>query len=105
MMRSPLGRRLVAGRFMRGLYGAVKAATFGWIFLIQPGPQLDPALWAAMSGRLQTVSACLVGASVALCLLRGLPVVIEFVIRAGIMARPLTTRRPARLESPSTRAV
>ena len=47
MMRSPWGRFLVAGRFMRALYGTAKAVTFGWVLLLQPVPQLEPSLWAA----------------------------------------------------------
>lgn len=80
MMRSPLGRFLVASRFMRALYGTVKALAFGWVLLIQPVPQLDPALWAAWAETFAVVTTVLVGASVALCLLRGLPVVVEFVV-------------------------
>jgi CDP-diacylglycerol--glycerol-3-phosphate 3-phosphatidyltransferase len=33
MMRSPVGRFLVAGRFMRGFYGTIKAVAFAWILL------------------------------------------------------------------------
>lgn len=99
MMRSPLGRQLVAGRFMRGLYGALKAVTFGWIFLLQPWPRLDPALWALWSGALERVTAGLVMATVVVCLLRGLPVVVEFAMSAEIAVRPLGSRRSPRLKS------
>lgn len=87
MMRSGSGRFLVAGRFMRGLYGAVKAATFAWVLLLQPLPALDPAFWAIWSGRLDLVTVALVWASVLLCLLRGLPVVIEFAIEQRVFAK------------------
>src|SRR5690606_40605745 len=33
-MQSRIGAFLVASRFMRGLYGTLKAVTFGWLFLI-----------------------------------------------------------------------
>ena len=36
MMRSRLGRQLVAGRFMRAFYGTLKAVTFAWILFLQP---------------------------------------------------------------------
>lgn len=80
MVRSPAGRFLVASRFMRALYGTAKALTFGWVLLIQPLPRLDPALWTAWSGDFAMITTILVVSSVALCLLRGLPVVIEFVV-------------------------
>jgi CDP-diacylglycerol--glycerol-3-phosphate 3-phosphatidyltransferase len=87
MMRSPWGRFLVAGRFMRALYGTVKALTFGWVLLLQPLPLLDPPLWAAWSDIFGLVTLTLVAASVALCILRGLPVVIEFVIDQKVFGR------------------
>src|SRR3546814_12961648 len=70
MMQSPLGRFLVAGRFMRGFYGALKAVTFGWVLLFQPWQALDPAWWPAWSGTVATVTAELVYASVLVCLVR-----------------------------------
>ncbi len=83
MMRSPWGRLLVAGRFMRGFYGGLKAVAFGWIFLIQPWPALYPELWAHWSAILETVTSVLVYASVAVCLVRGAPVVAEFLAANG----------------------
>lgn len=92
MMRSRLGRFLVAGRFMRGFYGALKAVTFGWIFLIQPWPLLDPRSWAAWSGAATVVTLILVYASTAVCILRGVPVIAEFVMTSdafrGAFRRP-----------------
>ncbi len=78
MLRSPWGRFLVAGRFMRGLYGAVKAVAFGWILLLQPWPALFPELWARWGESLQAVTDALILLAVALCLLRAAPVVAEF---------------------------
>ena len=87
MMRSSWGRFLVAGRFMRALYGTVKAATFGWVLLLQPLPALVPETWAAWSAGLGLVTDILVFASVALCLARGLPVVIEFVVAQRVFGK------------------
>ncbi len=87
MMRSPWGRFLVAGRFMRGFYGALKAVTFGWVFMIQPWPELLPAFWASWAPLLEAVAMGLVYASVALCLLRGIPVVVEFTMEQRIFGR------------------
>lgn len=106
MMRSRWGRFLVAGRFMRGLYGTVKAITFAWVLLMQPWPKLYPAMWIERAGTIDAITTFLVLLSVALCLVRGIPVVAEFVltsdamrsaIRPGKSARPRLriTSRPA----------
>lgn len=78
MMRSRIGRFLVSGRFMRGFYGTVKALAFGWLLAFQPVPALWPAFWAQWGGLLESVGLGLVMVSVATCLLRGVPVVVEF---------------------------
>lgn len=78
MMRSRTGRFLVAGRFMRGLYGTVKATAFAWILLIQPAPRLWPEVWAEWSAIMVIVTHLLVYAAAVLCLVRGVPVIIEF---------------------------
>jgi CDP-diacylglycerol--glycerol-3-phosphate 3-phosphatidyltransferase len=92
MMQSRWGRILVAGRWMRGFYGALKAATFGWIFLVQPWPRLAPELWSAWADTVEAVTAVLIAASVAVCLVRGAPVVLEFVHRSGGVQRGLHRR-------------
>jgi len=91
MMQSPMGRFLVASRTMRGLYGTVKAATFGWVLLLQPWPELDPALWSRWSAAAEPITGILVFASVFLCLLRGFPVVAEFVVTQRVFARGQAT--------------
>lgn len=78
MMRTPVGRFLVAGRFMRGFYAAVKAATFAWVLLWQPFPALAPEFWTAWGEPIRAASLALVILSAALCVVRGLPVVAEF---------------------------
>lgn len=92
-IHSVLGRLLVSGRFMRGLYGALKAAAFGWLFFIQPLPILAPREWAQVSGAGLTIAELLVYASVAVCLLRALPVILEFLAAA----RPSRPSKPARV--------
>ena len=88
-LRSALARRLVAGRWSRGAYGAVKAATFGWVLMLQPWPVLFPAVWTAWSPLLHAVTMALVFLCVAFCLLRGLPVVADFVIASKVFDRAL----------------
>lgn len=81
MMRSALGRFLVAGRFMRIAYAVIKATAFGWIVLFQPVQSVFPAFWNTWEPTLQGVTNGLVYAAVAFNLARGLPVVYEFVLR------------------------
>jgi len=72
MMRSPLGALLVSSRLSRGAYGFGKAAAFTLVILaFAPGwhPTLGTALgWLAL--------ACVYG-TVALCVVRGVPVLVE----------------------------
>jgi CDP-diacylglycerol--glycerol-3-phosphate 3-phosphatidyltransferase len=77
MMRSEFGRFLVASRFMRGFYGALKAAAFAWLLAAEAWGGGE----AAWSGGAAFVSASLICGCVSLCLLRGIPVLIEFAIR------------------------
>lgn len=78
MMRSRWGRMLVAGRFMRGFYGVLKALAFALILLLQPLDVLAPAWWAPWREATWLLADGLVLASVAVCLLRGVPVIAEF---------------------------
>ncbi len=87
MMSSPWGQFIVGGRLMRGLYGTVKALTFGWVLFCQPWPVLEPAVWDKWAPMAEAVTMTLVIASVVLCLVRGLPVVIEFVISHSMIGR------------------
>jgi CDP-diacylglycerol--glycerol-3-phosphate 3-phosphatidyltransferase len=100
MLQSGWGRILVAGRWMRGFYGALKAVTFAWILLMQPLPHLDPELWAAWSDPVEVVTAILFVASVIVCLVRGAPVVIEFIHRSGAASHRLTRRSAPGYELP-----
>jgi CDP-diacylglycerol--glycerol-3-phosphate 3-phosphatidyltransferase len=72
MMRSPLGALLVSSRLSRGAYGFGKAAAFTLVILaFAPGwqPALGTALvWLALG--------CVYG-TVALCVVRGVPVLFE----------------------------
>ncbi len=79
MIRSPVGQWLVAGRFMRGFYAVLKATAFSWLLLLQPLPVLVPEIWHDWAGVLTSVGTLLVYLTVLICVLRGLPVVIEFV--------------------------
>jgi CDP-diacylglycerol--glycerol-3-phosphate 3-phosphatidyltransferase len=78
VLQTTWARFIVASRFMRTLYAVVKAHAFGWLLLIQPLPKLAPELWARWGGGLTMIGDVLVWLSVALCVLRGLPPVLEF---------------------------
>ena len=78
MMETPLGRWLVAGKFMRIFYAVIKAVAFCWWMLMLPLPELIPALWADWRWLLEGIGMGLVYIAVAICLLRGIPVVVEF---------------------------
>lgn len=78
MMESPLGKWLVAGKFMRIFYSVLKAHAFCWLLLVLPLPATFPGFWAAWGGLMDYVGVFLVYLSVTICLVRGLPVVIEF---------------------------
>ncbi|MEX2497074.1 MAG: CDP-alcohol phosphatidyltransferase family protein [Woeseia sp.] len=78
MLETPLGSWLVAGKFMRAFYAALKATTFCWLLLIQPLPVLWPELFTEWMSTFRAIGDVLVYASVLTCLARGLPVVWEF---------------------------
>ena len=97
LLNSPAARWLVAGRFMRGFYASIKAFAFCGLFLIQPLPlgieALSPSLaesWAPFQPGFDIFALALAYLAVALCLLRGLPVVAEFLAaeRRSLFIRP-----------------
>lgn len=73
-----IARWLVAGSFMRTFYAVVKAVTFCWLMLLHGLAPLVPGLFAAWGWLLEGIGIGLVWLSVAICLLRGLPVVNEY---------------------------
>jgi CDP-diacylglycerol--glycerol-3-phosphate 3-phosphatidyltransferase len=76
MMRSKWGRFLVAGRFMRGLYGLAKGLAFGVLTLASALSALGPQAvtdWAWVFW----AKPILVYLSVALCIVRGVPVLLD----------------------------
>ena len=85
LLNSPIARWLVAGRFMRGFYASIKACAFVGLFLIKPLPlgveALSPSLmdvWAFLEPGFVPLVMTLTYLAVALCVLRGLPVIAEF---------------------------
>ena len=89
-MRSPLGKFIVAGKFVRTLYAVVKAAAFAGLALQRPFPALLPELWGSVGWLLTGLTYFFVYFSVVLCIARGLPVMAEFVHaqKHDILKRP-----------------
>jgi CDP-diacylglycerol--glycerol-3-phosphate 3-phosphatidyltransferase len=71
MMHSPLGRFLVASRFMRALYGLAKGVIFGLLYLTWALALKDPNILIT----LHPVNQGLIFFTTGLCLVRGLPVI------------------------------
>jgi CDP-diacylglycerol--glycerol-3-phosphate 3-phosphatidyltransferase len=73
MMHSPLGRFLVASRFMRAFYGLTKAVVFCQLYLTHALALNDPGVLA----RLHPLNQGLILLAVALCVIRGVPVILD----------------------------
>jgi len=73
MMHSPVGRFLVASRFMRAFYGLAKALVFCFLYLTQALALKNPAIMVT----LQTLNQSLIFLTVGLCVVRGIPVVLD----------------------------
>jgi CDP-diacylglycerol---glycerol-3-phosphate 3-phosphatidyltransferase len=73
MMHTPWGRFLVASRFMRGLYGVAKVAAFACLWVTHALALGNPQYLLALKPLYQG----LVWLAVALCLIRGVPVLLD----------------------------
>jgi CDP-diacylglycerol---glycerol-3-phosphate 3-phosphatidyltransferase len=80
LMQSPVGKFLVSGKFMRIFYAVVKACAFCGLSLLPPFPVVLPEIWAHVDRLLVGLTYTFVYVAVLLCILRGLPVIIEFVV-------------------------
>lgn len=76
MMHSPVGKFLVSGRFMRGLYGLAKGLAFGFLTLAMALEALGPEAVTQMAWVLW-MAPILVYFSVILCIIRGVPVLMD----------------------------
>ena len=80
MMRTWWGRMLVGSRGSRAAYGIVKCAAFvalgGWLTLSH-APRWQAMLTAGLMQGVRAGALLLAGATVAFCLVRGIPVLIE----------------------------
>ena len=78
----PVARWVVKGRFMRGFYAAIKAITFCWLLFFLGFPSLVvgtwPGLWPSMAPAIAFIGSALVWVTVATCVVRGLPDLLEY---------------------------
>jgi CDP-diacylglycerol--glycerol-3-phosphate 3-phosphatidyltransferase len=90
LMRTAVGKFIVAGRFVRALYAVVKASAFAGLALQQPFAALLPEFWSDLGPVLTGLTYFFVYLSVLLCIARGLPVIAEFVRvqKSDILRRP-----------------
>jgi CDP-diacylglycerol--glycerol-3-phosphate 3-phosphatidyltransferase len=94
LMSSPVGKFLVAGRFMRVFYAIVKACAFSGLALLLPFPAVLPAVWTQVGGLLAGLTYFFVYLAVLLCVIRGVPVIAEFVYaRKSDILKPAGTKR------------
>jgi CDP-diacylglycerol--glycerol-3-phosphate 3-phosphatidyltransferase len=77
IMKTKIGNFLVASREMRFLIGFLKFVTFPWLLLLVPFSTLWPEALNSNHFVLQMISNFLIYTTVAVCLLRGLPVIVE----------------------------
>lgn len=78
-IKGRIGQWIVGGQFMRIFYAVLKAHAFCWLLLIRPLPVLTPVAWDRWQWLLTGIGEVFVYLSVVICILRGLPVVAEFV--------------------------
>lgn len=77
IMQTSIGKFLVASRTMRFAYGFFKVATFAWLFFLIPAVQIWPQLANHYQLLCAYLSNILVAITVFICLIRGIPVILE----------------------------
>ncbi len=79
LMQTALGKFLVSSKLMRILYAVIKACAFAGLALLRPFPAVLPEIWARIDVLIVSLTYFFVYLSVLLCIVRGLPVIVEFV--------------------------
>jgi CDP-diacylglycerol--glycerol-3-phosphate 3-phosphatidyltransferase len=90
LMRSRVGKFVVASKFMRVFYAVAKATAFAGLALQYPLRLWLPTLWGYVDWPLTALTYFCVYLAVVLCIARGAPVIAEFVYaqRHDILRRP-----------------
>lgn len=77
IVKTHLGKFLVASRTMRFASGLIKLVTFSWLFFIIPAASTWPEIFTANSILISWLNNILIYTAVTICLARGLPVMLE----------------------------
>jgi CDP-diacylglycerol--glycerol-3-phosphate 3-phosphatidyltransferase len=87
MIVSRLGRFIVASKSMRVIYAVLKAVTFCWLMLLHAIILADTAPYSQWLNVFRDGAEVLVYLCVALCLLRGAPVLIEYAMNLRAVSK------------------
>lgn len=77
IMQTTIGKFLVASRTMRFASGFFKLITFSWLFFLTPALNLWPQIIIKNYNLFNFISNVLIYTTVSICLIRGIPVVLE----------------------------
>lgn len=77
IMKTSIGKFLVASRTMRFMSGFIKLIAFSWLFFLIPATELWPDIFRDDILWYNLISNILVYSAVIICLVRGIPVLLE----------------------------
>jgi CDP-diacylglycerol--glycerol-3-phosphate 3-phosphatidyltransferase len=86
--RTRLGLFLVKSRFMRFNYALLKLLAFGWLFLLYAFASDYPSIWQAQQSWMLPIGDVLVYITVAFCIVRALPTLLEPIAAQMALRRP-----------------
>ncbi len=87
MMQRPWARFLVSGRFLRTVYAILKSWTFALLLILPALAALAPEWWQTAGATVTAIAIGMTWATVFICILRGVPVVAEFLSDRRVFAR------------------
>lgn len=87
MMQRRWARFLVSGRFLRTFYALMKSWTFALLLILPALAALLPAWWQTAGATVTAIAMAMTYGTVFICLLRGVPVVAEFLADRRVFAR------------------
>ena len=87
MMQRRWARFLVSGRFLRTSYAILKAWTFALLLILPALAALAPAWWQTAGATVTAVAMAMTWGTVFVCILRGVPVVAEFLADRRVFAK------------------
>jgi len=84
LMHSKIGIFLVKGRFSRFSYSLFKLLTCIWLLLMISFPAITPNTWHLYHYRLDLITSILVYTTITICLIRGVPVIIDIALEQSL---------------------